>query len=228
MMKDLQKIGGVAALIEAAIFVAAMVIFFTFFASALPSADYPSLDVDPVENVAFLVDNQAIMYAFYLVVYVVWAALLVVVALALYERLKTASPAMAQTATAFALIWAGLIIGTGMVANSGAGVLVDVYDRDPAQAGTVWLALHSVQQGLGGEAEIVGSLWILLVSWAALQAGGLSRALAYFGVVVSVAGLVTVVPTLRELAGPVFGLGNIVWFAWLGIDILRGSQSAAA
>ena len=72
-MNDLQKMGGVAALIEAAIFVAAMVIFFTFFASALPSADYPSLDVDPVENVAFLVDNQAIMYVFYLVVYVVWA-----------------------------------------------------------------------------------------------------------------------------------------------------------
>jgi hypothetical protein len=85
-----------------------------------------------------------------------------------------------------------------------------------------------VQQGLGGETEIVGSLWILLVSWAALRAGGLSRALAYFGVVVSVAGLVTVVPPLRELAGPVFGLGTIVWFAWLGIVMLRSSPSAAA
>jgi hypothetical protein len=227
-MRDLQKVGGVAALIEAAIFVAAMVVFFTFFASALPSADFPSLEVDPVENVAFLVNNQAIMYAFYLVVYVAWAALLVVLALALYQRLKTGSPAMAQTATAFALIWAGLIIATGMVANTSAGVLADVYGRDPAQAGTIWLALHSVQQGLGGEAEIVGSIWILLVSWAALRTGELTRALNYVGVVVGVAGLITVVPALRGLAGPGFGLGNIVWFAFLGIVMLRSRPNAAA
>ena len=226
-MSGFQKIGGVAALIEAAIFVAAMAVFFTFFASALPSADFPSLDVDPVENVAFIVNNQAVMYAFYLIVYILWAAVLVVLALALDQRLKD-SPALARTATVFGLIWAGLIIATGMVANIGAGVLADVYARDPAQAGTVWLAVHAVQQGLGGETEIVGSLWILLVSWAALRAGELTRVLNFVGVVVAVAGLLTLIPALRALGGPVFGLGTILWFAWLGIVMLRSGPSRAA
>lgn len=45
----------------------------------------------------------------YLIAYVVFGIFLVVLALALYERLKAGAPAMAQTATAFGLIWAGLV-----------------------------------------------------------------------------------------------------------------------
>ncbi len=77
---------------------------------------------------------------------------------------------------------------------------------------------------MGGGIEVVGSLWVLLVSWAALQAGGLPRALNYLGMVLGASGLLTVVPAL-EVLGAVFGLGLIVWFAWLGIVMLRGSRS---
>jgi UPF0716 family protein affecting phage T7 exclusion len=72
----------------------------------------------------------------------------------------------------------------------------------------------------------VGGLWVLLVSWAALRGGGLPRALNYWGVIITVAGFLTVVPALEMLA-TIFGLGLIVWFAWLGIVMLRGSQSTA-
>ena len=44
---------------------------------------------------------------------------LVVLALALYERLKAGSPALVQMATAFGLIWAGLAIASGMIVNVG-------------------------------------------------------------------------------------------------------------
>lgn len=82
-------------------------------------------------------------------------------------------------------------------------------------------------EGLGGGNEIVGGLWVLLVSSAALRAGGLPRALNYLGVVIGVAGLLTVVPALGELGGAIFGLGSIAWFVWLGIVMLRESSSAA-
>lgn len=222
-MSDLQKTGGVAALIEAATFVVGFALYLTL----LASADYGSLDVDPIQNVAFLADNQAIMYVWYLIIYVVFGIFLVVLALALHERLKVGSPALAQTATAFGLIWAGLVIASGMVANIGAGMVVDIYSNDPDQAASVWLALNFVVDGLGGGNEIVGGLWILLVSLAASRAGGLSRVLNYLGVVVGVAGIVTVVPALGEPGGAVFGLGSIAWFVWLGIVMLRGSPGAA-
>jgi hypothetical protein len=114
-----------------------------------------------------------------------------------------------------------------MVANVGMDSVVDLYGNDPAQAATVWLAIDAVVLGLGGEFEILGGLWVLLVSWVALRAGEFPRALNYLGVVIAVAALVTVVPALVEVA-LIFGLGQIVWFIWLGIDMLRSSPSAAA
>jgi hypothetical protein len=134
---------------------------------------------------------------------------------------------MVQTATAFGLIWGGLVFASGMVFNVGLGTVVDLYGSDPAQAAPVWLAIAAVQGGLGGGNEIVGGLWVLLVSWAALRAGGLPRALNFYGVVIGVAGLFSIVPAL-EVLGVIFGLGSIVWFAWVGIVMLRGRPSAVA
>jgi hypothetical protein len=129
-------------------------------------------------------------------------------------------------AAAFGLIWAGLVIASGMVHNAGLGTIVDLYGQDPAQAAMVWLAIDSVSLGLGGEVEIVGGLWILLVSWAALRAGELPRALNYLGVAIGVVGILSAVPGLQLLNG-VFGLSQIVWFVWLGIVMLRSRSSAA-
>jgi hypothetical protein len=217
MMKNLQKMGGIAALYEAAVYVLILV-FVVFLVDS-------SVVVDPVQNV---VDNQASLYIGNLLLFVGVGIFLIVLALALYERLKTDSPAIMQIATAIGLIWACLLIGSGMVANSGIETVVDLYGNDPAQAATVWLAIESVAEGLGGEFEILGSLWVLLISWAALRAGGLPRALNYLGVVMGVAGILTVVPAAREVARAVFGLGQLVWFIWLGIVMLRGRTSVAA
>ncbi len=216
-MNSLRKMGGIAALIEAATFVVGFWVYVTL----LDAEGYGAADSDPVQNAAFLADHRTVMHLWYLIIYVVFGVVLVVLALALHERLKAGSPAMVQTATAFGLIWAGLVIASGMVANIGTGVVVDLYGTDPAQAASAWLALDFVVNGLGGGNEIVGGLWVLLVSWAALRPEGLPRALNALGAVIGVAGLLTVVPAL-EVLGAVFGLGLIAWFVWLGVVLLRG------
>jgi hypothetical protein len=217
---NLQKMGGVAALILVAAYVVGIGLNFTLLDS--------SGIVEPVEKVAFLADKQPIMYIWILFIYVVFGIFLVVLALALYEQLKVGAPAMAQTATVFGLIWAGLLIASGMVFKIGLGTVVEIYGQDPAQAASVWLAINSVHEGLGGANEIPGGLWTLLVSWAALRAGRFPRALNYLGVVIGVAGLLTVVPALIDVVVAVFALGQIVWWVWLGILMLRRSPSAAA
>jgi hypothetical protein len=217
-MNNLQKFGGVAAFIEAATFMVGFAMYFTL----LASANYGSLSIDPLKHVAFLAEHKAIMHAWNFIIYVVFGIVLVVLALALYERLKMHSPAMMQIATAFGLIWAGLVIASGLVANIGADLVVNLYGKDPAQAASAWLSLQFVVNGLGGGNEIVGGLWVLLISYAGLRAGQFPKALNWLGVIVGGAGLATALPGLGEL-GAVFGLGLIVWFIWLGIVMLRGN-----
>lgn len=223
MIDDSQKTGGVSALIMAATFVAG----FAVFLGVLTPAGYFDADVEAAQRAAILADNQVIASMSYLISFVLFGIFLVVLALGLYERLKAGAPAISQVATAFGLIWAGLVMAAGMVANIGIKATADLYGVDPAEAGSVWLAFDFVVNGLGGGNEIAGGLWVLLIGWAALRAGGLPRPLNYLGVVIGVSGLLTVVPSLEVLA-PVFGLGLIVWFVWLGIVMLRGSPSAAA
>jgi len=129
-----------------------------------------------------------------------------------------------QTATAFGLIWAGLVMASGTIYNVGMETVVDLHGTDPAQAATVWLAIESVFDGLSG-LEIVGGVWVLLISWAALRAGELPRALHYLGAVIGVAGIISAVPGSSEIV-MIFGLGQIVWFVWLGLVMLRDSSGA--
>ena len=211
-MSKLQRSGGVAALLEAA----AYVFGFGLFLTRLDSSDH----VGTARKVDFLVENQALIYAANLVIYVAFGVLLVVLVLALHERLKASSPAIVQTATAFGLIWAGLVIASGMIANAGLHTVADLQGKDPAQAASLFLAISSVQEGLGGGNEMVGGLWVLLISAAALRGGGLPRPLNYLGVAVGLAGILTVLPALGVLKD-VFGLTQIVWFAWLGLVLLR-------
>jgi hypothetical protein len=217
VINNLQKAGGISALIEAAIYV----VGFGLFLTVLDSSNY----IGPAQRVVFLVDNRAAMYIANLLIYVVFSVFLVVLALALYKRLEAEAPEIMLVATAFGLIWAGLVIASGMIANIGMSTVVSLYSNDPEQAASLWLAIGTMQEGLGGGNEIAGGLWVLLLSWAAIRTGGLPRALNYLGVVIGLAGILTVVPTF-DILMDVFGLGQIVWFAWLGIVMLRGNPGA--
>jgi len=88
------------------------------------------------------------------------------------------------------------------------------------------LTIDSVLGGLAGSNEAIGGIWILLLSWAALRTGELSKVLNYLGVVVGVAGIISIVPAL-DIFIYIFALGQIVWFIWLGIAMLRSGKSAA-
>ena len=111
-----------------------------------------------------------------------------------------------------------------MISNIGTGVVVDLYSTDPDQAAATWLAISPVVEGLGGGKEVVGGIWTLLVSLAAVRAGMLHRALNYVGVVVGMAGILSAVPALGEVGGGIFGLTQIVWFVGLGVLLLRSSR----
>lgn len=216
-MTKLERWGGFGAFTAAASFVVGLVMFATVL------MDFTSAS-DPADAVAFLVDNRLALYIWNLVITIVFGIALVPLALALRDRLGADAPSAARVSAVFGLIWAGLIIATGMIINVGYGTVADLQATDPDMAATVWSAVDSVANGLGGGNEIVGGVWVLVVSLAGMHSGLFGRLLGYLGVASGVAGLITVVPGL-EPVGAVFGIGLIAWFVGVGRVLLRASAA---
>jgi hypothetical protein len=216
-MKKLLKLGGIAALLHGAAYIVGMALGITLI--------FPILEADPGQYVAFVADHQALVYIWNLISYWGSAVTLVVMALALYHLLKAGMPVLVQTATVFGLIWAALIVGSANLMLHDTGVISGLYAKDPGQAAMLWPALEAVETGIVSGNELVGSLWVLLLSFAALRSGGLSRGLNYFGAVIAIAGILTIVPALTESMRMIFGPGMIVWSIGLGIVLLQKSRS---
>jgi hypothetical protein len=220
-MKTLQKFGGFAALYMAAAHLIGIVIF-------LVILDYLSI-TDPAQKVALNVDKQMVIFSTNLLMYVFFGFFLIALSLALYDRLKSGAPVIMQVATAIGIIWAGSLVASGMVANAGLATVVALYAKDPAQAALTWQGIEAVANGLGNaNGEILGGLLTLLVSLAALRAGGLPKGLNILGLLVGAAGIISIIPGLTEGMVGIFGLGQIIWFVWLGIILLRNNPGRAA
>lgn len=219
-MKTLQKFGGLAALYMAIAHLIGIVIF-------LVVLDYTSI-TDPAQKVALNADKQLIVFSTNLLMYVFFGFALVALLLALYDRLKSHAPALMQVATAIGIIWAGSLIASGMIANAGLATIIPLFAKDPAQAALTWQGIETVTNGLGNaNGEILGGALTLLISLAALRTKGLPKALNILGLVVGAVGIITIIPAMNSLVG-VFGLGQITWFVWLGIVLLRGDQRRTA
>lgn len=214
-MNNLQKIGGVAALFEAAIYISAFVFFGAFW-------DYP-VSADDTHKFIFLTNNQVILSIVNLTMYVAFGLFLAVLVLAVHQRMKTKAPVLSQTASVFGIIWVGLVIASGMIANVGLGAVIDLSAKNAEQAMTLWVVINTIVEGLGGSNEVVGGLWVLLLSVAGLKIIELPKLLNCFGLFIGTVGILTIYPA--EILTEIFGLGQILWFSWLGMAMLISPQS---
>jgi hypothetical protein len=207
------RAGGVAALYVALALLAAIPYF-------LLVVDYPAATT-AADKVALVTGNYPSLYVMYLATYVAFGAAVGVVALALWDRLHTAAPFTVRAATGVGLLWSVVLVASGLVFTYGITTINQLAATDPAQAASVWQAVEPVALALGGAGgELLGGLWVLLISVVVLRTGGLPRALGWFGAAVGVVGLTSVVPPLHDIS-IAFGLAQIAWFGWLGALLLR-------
>ena len=95
-MKPLQKSGGIAALYMAITHLIGIIIF-------LVVLDYLNI-TDPAQKVALNVEKQTVIFSTNLLMYVFFGFALIVLSLALYDRMKSGAPALMQVATTIGII----------------------------------------------------------------------------------------------------------------------------
>lgn len=220
-MKSLQKFGGFAALYLAAAYLIGIAIF-------LVVLDYPSI-TDPAQKVTLNIDKQMVVFSTNLLLYVIFGFGLIVLSLALYDRMKSGAPALMQVATAVGIVWAGSLIASGMVANAGLATVVALYTIDPVQAVLTFQGIEAMANGLGNaNGEILGGIWALLVSLAALRTSGLPKGLGILGLVVGMLGILSLIPISTVALVSLFGVIGVAWYIWLGIVLLRNNPGKPA
>ncbi len=210
-----QKIGGIAAWAEALCYIIGFAIF-------LVLLDAPG-NRGPSDNLIFLMQNKTLILLTMSIIYILASLILLVLVLALHERLKSETPARMQVATAIGVIWVGVVVASGMIFVVGAESAAKLYAIDPERAATIWLTINIVQEGLGGGIELLGGVWVFIISWAALKSGKLSKPLIGFGFLIGIAGILTVAPSLGDFV-EVFGLSQILWFIWIGAVMFRSDK----
>jgi hypothetical protein len=212
-----RRASGFAAIYLAVALVAAMLYF-------LVGTNMPSV-TDPKEQVQLLVDHQLGLHLMYLIAYVAFGIVLAVLVLGLHDRLAGVAPAMARVASAVGLIWASVLVASGMVFIVGMTSVVDLHATDPAGAVVAWQAIYPVTLGLGGAGgEVLGGTWLLLVSLITLRGHVLSTWLTWVGLVAGAAGIISTVPGLAAVA-VVFGMLVMVWLVGLAVALLREHPS---
>lgn len=205
-MARLQKLAGIAAVANGLIYLIAFVYFGAFLS-------FP-VNGTPIEQMTYLAQIQLPFSVIYFMMYVLFGVFLAVLVVGLHEKLKrTNNPAVAIGAL-LGGIWVGLVIASGMIATIGLDHAIKLMDKSPERAFELWTTLSVITESLGGGNELLGGLWILLMSVAAMKISWLPRALNGLGCFVGLSGIATLYPD--DFFTELFGVTQMVWFIWLG------------
>ena len=215
-MKTLQRSGAAAAFYLAAAYILGIVVF-------LFVLDYPGI-TDPAQKLDVLIQYKGTTYLTNVLMYIVFGLFLIVLSLSLKSIMKEKSPVAARIASAVGIVWAGMLIASGMVANAGIAPTIAMHETDPAQAVGFWSVIETVSGGLGCmPGEIMGGTMTLVVGLAALCGGTFRKGFGWYGIVTGVVGIISIIPALNDL-GAIFGMCQTVWFVWLGVVLLRKAK----
>lgn len=210
--KKLQIIGGVCAIFEAFIYITAFIVYGGILV-------YPNENSSLVEELNFLSDNYLTLSILNLFSYVLFGIILAVLVLAIHQRLKNYSPTLSKLASVFGIIWVGLVIASGMITNIGLNTVIEIGAKEPEKAMSIWSNVVVISEGLGGGNEIVGGIWVLLISIIAHKGQAFSKPPILIGILVGIAGILTIYPL--GIFTELFGIGQIIWFLWIGIFMIR-------
>ncbi len=216
-MKDVQKAGGIAALICAGTYLLAIGLVATLLTPMLDSA------LSYEQFIAFYLPHQSLVFAWHFSMYLVNGTFLTILVLALYQQLKTGAPALSRVAACFGLFWTGLVFASGFITLYGYDVIGKFASTDPTQAETLRLVVDTISTGIDSSDRFLGCLWVLLTSWAALRTRLLARPLNYLGMVIGMAGIISSMAPALSVLGLAFGVEIIIWWIWLGIVLLRSN-----
>ena len=205
------KAGALASFGMAACYIIMFIIF-----GAILSA--PISD-DVLDKIQFVQANQDLIGVTYILGYLLFGCFLLITTIALHNFMDSKPSMLLTCGTAFGFIWVVLMMCSGMIGLIGMQTMLELHNESSQHAIGLFYSLSVIENGLGGGIELVGGLWVLLISLSGLRQKRLPQALHILGLVVGSFGVLTLIQGVPEFK-MAFGLSQIAWFTWVGFALL--------
>lgn len=218
---QLQRAGGTAAIICALTYLFGFVLFFGLIETPKDSSD--------IAHLHFLVSQRDTFFLGYIVIGIVFSFGLLLLNQSLKTTFKPTTPNMSQYNSVLGNIWATFVLASSFIFLVSLPFLANYADTSEENAVIVLKSVDIVVDALGGGIELLGAVWVLLISYMGIKANTFAKTLHVLGIAVGLAGILTLFSGLSFLSGnmvfeastAIFGLGQIVWFIALGISMIR-------
>lgn len=207
--KTSHLLAGTASVMAGMCFLFGMIVYITVFSFG----SYGDIGKSIAPQLTLMSTYSALMYLWYFVIYIVFGVALMVFQIAIKPHLQTGW--FASIALVFGYFWSGLTIASGMLANIGTHMVLELMGVSQELAISLWYTLQMLINGIGGGNELVGGIWLLLLGLSYKADLIIERWLRVVAIVFGGIGLFTAVPILTDL-GEIFGIGSMVWFLVMG------------
>ena len=107
---------------------------FALLVTWLAPLNFGTASIDPDKVAAFIHAHPHALIIWNTLIYIVNAAALVVVCIAIHGQLHPSAPGLSTIALAYGLIWSALVLGAGMIANVAVERVNQNFPADPAAA----------------------------------------------------------------------------------------------
>lgn len=218
-MEDTRRIGAFAAFALAAAIVGFFLAILAFSAAGVQPGN------DPASQLAGAIKNPVLFGSFGASA-VILGASLIVLALALHERLRGVAPFAVRIGTAAGVIGGALFITQGFGPLLGPAQLATIDAQDHEAAVAAFTAFGLVANVLFAVGSVMFGALALIDSVVGARARLLSRPLSYVGMLLGIALIISATGVWDPL-GLVFPVLALVWSVWLGITLLRSEPRLA-
>ncbi len=178
------------------------IIYFTIITnySAIVSVD---------EKIAFLALNYLPMFVIMNLIYVIFGIMIAFLSLIIYKLFKKSL--FNKIGLIFGLFWSFAVIFAGILFTIGMGKVIEINIIDPNLSIITWTIIEIIFSSIGGGTEILGGLWILIISILAMKNNIFNKYINILGIVVGLSGILSHIPYL-DFFQMVFGIFQIIWF----------------
>ncbi len=219
------RAGGVAAIVCALTYVFGFVLFFGLI-------EPPQDDTD-IGRLNFLLSQRDTFFVGYIVIGIVFSLSLLLLNQSLKEQYQRLSPGVAHYNSILGNIWATFVLASTFIFLVSLSDIAQYADTNQEGAVNVLNAIDIVVDALGGGIELLGALWVLLISVLGMRYQRYFNITHILGIVVGIAGILTLFSGLSFLTNnsifqastALFGLGQILWFILVGINLLKSGNS---